>query len=103
DENIDPELFDRKYGMMNKEGNLDYLRQLASYKEFMDTSLIKEIQSPTLLIWGTEDEIIPYSHAERFARDLPNNVFLTYENCGHVPMLEELEKCAADIQYFFAN
>ncbi|MCB0510106.1 MAG: alpha/beta hydrolase [Bacteroidetes bacterium] len=103
DENINPELFDRKYGMMNKEGNLDYLRQLASYKEFMDTSLIKEIQSPTLLIWGTEDEIIPYSHAERFARDLPNNVFLTYENCGHVPMLEELEKCAADIQYFFAN
>lgn len=101
DENIDPYLFQRKYGMMNKEGNLDYLRQLAQYKDFMDTSAIQKITTPTLLIWGTEDEIIPYSHAERFARDLPNNTFLTYENCGHAPMLEELEKCATDVVKFF--
>jgi pimeloyl-ACP methyl ester carboxylesterase len=101
DENIDPDLFDRKYGMMNKEGNLDYLRQLAGYKEFKDTIAIQKIQTPTLLIWGTEDEIIPYSHAERFHRDLPNNIFLTYENCGHAPMLEELDKCAEDILAFF--
>tara|TARA_B110000459_G_scaffold26041_1_gene25312 strand:- start:6326 stop:7258 length:933 start_codon:yes stop_codon:yes gene_type:complete len=101
DEHIDPELFDRKYGMMNKVGNLEYLKQLAGYKKFMDTSTIKQIETPTLLIWGTEDEIIPYSHAERFNRDLPNCTFLTYENCGHAPMLEELDKCADDILNFF--
>lgn len=103
DENIDPTLFDKKYGMMNKEGNLDYLRQLAGYKNFMDTSAIQQVQTPTLLIWGTEDEIIPFSHAARFARDLPKNIFLTYENCGHAPMLEELEKCASDIELFFES
>ncbi|MEJ6695219.1 MAG: alpha/beta hydrolase [Chitinophagales bacterium] len=101
DEHIDPELFDRKYGMMNKVGNLEYLKQLAGYKKFMDTSTIKQIETPTLLIWGTEDEIIPYSHAERFNRDLPNCTFLTYENCGHAPMLEELDKCTDDILNFF--
>lgn len=103
DESIDPTLFDRKYGMMNKEGNLDYLKQLASYKDFMDTSAIQTIQTPTLIIWGTEDEIIPYSHAQRFDRDLPNSTLLTYENCGHAPMLEELDKCAEDILKFFEN
>lgn len=101
DEHIDPELFDRKYGMMNKVGNLEYLKQLAGYKKFMDTITIKQIETPTLLIWGTEDEIIPYSHAERFNRDLPNCTFLTYENCGHAPMLEELDKCTDDILNFF--
>lgn len=101
DGQIDQYLVDRKYGMMNKEGNLDYLRQLAGYKEFTDTSAIQQIQTPTLLIWGTEDEIIPYSHAARFHRDLPNNIFLTYEHCGHAPMLEELDKCAEDIMKFF--
>lgn len=102
DEHIDPMLIERKYGMMNKKGNLDYLKQLAGYKDFMDTATIQEIQTPTLLIWGTEDEIIPYSHAARFARDLPNNTFLTYENCGHAPMLEELDMCAGDIMKFFS-
>ncbi|MFT4969372.1 MAG: pimeloyl-ACP methyl ester carboxylesterase [Chitinophagales bacterium] len=100
DELVDSMLIERKYGMMNKEGNLDYLRQLAGYKDFMDTIAIQQIQTPTLLIWGTEDEIIPYSHAERFHRDLPNNTLLTYEDCGHAPMLEELDKCAADILLF---
>lgn len=101
DESIDPELFDRKYAMMNKEGNLDYLKQLAGYKKFTDTSAIQEIQTPTLLIWGTEDEIIPFDHAARFDRDLPNCTSLTYENCGHAPMLENLDKCANDIFSFF--
>ena len=100
DENIDPYLVERKYGMMNKEGNLDFLRQLASYKDFMDTSAIQKIETPTLVIWGTEDEIIPYDHAKRFDRDLPNSTFLTYENCGHAPMLEELDKCYGDILEF---
>jgi pimeloyl-ACP methyl ester carboxylesterase len=101
DTQIDPILIERKYGMMNKEGNLAYLRQLAGYKDFMDTIAIQQIQTPTLLIWGTEDEIIPYSHAARFERDLPNNTFLTYKNCGHAPMLEELDKCGKDILEFF--
>lgn len=98
---IDSVMFERKYGMMNKEGNLDFLKQLAGYKDFMDTAIIQQIQTPTLLIWGTEDEIIPYSHAKRFDRDLPDCTFITYENCGHVPMLEALDKCTADILNFF--
>lgn len=98
---IDPDLFERKYGMMNKKGNLDYLKQLAGYKNFMDTAIIQQIQTPTLLIWGTEDEIIPYSHADRFHRDLPHSTLITYENCGHVPMLEELDQCTEDILNFF--
>lgn len=101
DEDIDPMLFERKYGMMNKEGNLEYLKQLAGYKKFMDTAIIQQIQTPSLIIWGTEDEIIPYSHAIRFDRDLPNSALLTYENCGHAPMLEELDKCTEDILNFF--
>lgn len=101
DDLVSQDLIDRKYGMMNKEGNLDYLRQLAGYKDFMDTATIQKITTPTLLIWGTEDEIIPYDHAARFHRDLPNSTFLTYENCGHAPMLEELDKCTEDILKFF--
>lgn len=103
DDAINENYFDRKYGMMNKEGNLDFLKKFATYKKFTDTALIKTIECPTLIIWGDKDEIVPYNHAARFDRDLPNSKLITYKNCGHVPMIEEVDKCAEDILSFFAE
>lgn len=100
DNEIPQNLFDRKYGMMNTKGNLEFLKKLAVYKNFTDTALIKTIETPTLLIWGDKDEIIPYEHATKFERDLPNCKFITYKNSGHVPMLENTKECAKDILLF---
>ena len=50
--------------------------------------LIKEIQQPTLILWGEEDLLIPTESAHRFQNDLPNNTLVVLENIGHVPMEE---------------
>ena len=73
------------------------------HKKSEDTASIHESHASIPVHKKSEDtaSIQNESHAARFARDLPNNIFLTYENCGHAPMLEELEKCPGNVVTFF--
>lgn len=50
------------------------------------------IQSPTLVIWGSKDPVIPIQHAERFVSYIPNCQFYTMDGCGHTPYVQEPEK-----------
>ncbi|WP_156291981.1 alpha/beta fold hydrolase [Oceanobacillus salinisoli] len=45
---------------------------------------LKEIQTPTLLIWGEDDAVVPLSVGKRLARDLPNAELITYKETGHL-------------------
>ncbi len=103
DESVPAEMFDLKYAANNKEGNLDWMIKLATNKQFPDTADIAGIEARTLILWGTEDEIIPYSHAARFDRDIPNSTLITYQECGHIPMQEYPEQTARDILNFLAT
>ena len=47
-----------------------------------------EIEQPTLLLWGREDEITLLEDGERLAGTLPNAELRVYPNCGHFPMRE---------------
>jgi len=45
---------------------------------------LREIQVPTLLIWGEEDQVVPLTVGQRLVRDLPNAQLITYEKTGHL-------------------
>ena len=45
--------------------------------------LLGRIQVPTLLLHGTRDRIVPYSHARKFADAVPGARFVTFEDSGH--------------------
>lgn len=51
-----------------------------------------EIACPTLVIWGDRDRIVPPSSADEFVRLIPNARKVVFEDCGHVPMLEQPER-----------
>ncbi len=51
-------------------------------------SRLREIQHPTLLVWGRNDPIIPVAHALAAAKALPNARLHIFEDCGHVPLWE---------------
>ena len=53
------------------------------------------------LMWGKEDKIIPYAHAEKFHRDIKNSRVITYDTCGHVPMIEVPELLTPELRKFF--
>ena len=47
-----------------------------------------EISCPTLIVWGTEDMLVPVKDADEFERIIPNAREILMEDTGHVPMLE---------------
>jgi pimeloyl-ACP methyl ester carboxylesterase len=52
---------------------------------------LHKIHTPTLLIWGLQDEITPPEVALHFHDLLPNAQLKFVEHCGHVPMMEHPE------------
>lgn len=61
---------------------------------------IREIQAPTLLVWGREDVVTPPTAAEQFMELLPDARIEWFERCGHVPMLEATEGFAEALAGF---
>ncbi len=61
---------------------------------------IKEIDVPTLLIWGEEDRIIPLSVGRRLARDIPGAKLVVIPDCGHVPQEERPRETLEIIERF---
>jgi pimeloyl-ACP methyl ester carboxylesterase len=62
------------------------------------------ISQPTLIIWGSEDRLLPISIGLEMHREIPNSVFATITGCGHLAPSE----CAhpvldATIQFLKAN
>jgi 2-hydroxymuconate-semialdehyde hydrolase len=53
--------------------------------------LLKAIKARTLVIWGREDQIIPVSDAERFAKLIPRADVVTLGRCGHAVPLEKAD------------
>ncbi len=47
------------------------------------------IHSPTLIIWGSKDPVIPIKHAEQFVSYLTNCQFQIMDGCGHTPYVQD--------------
>jgi pimeloyl-ACP methyl ester carboxylesterase len=74
---------------------------MASSNQIIDQEKIKNIQIPTLIIWGKNDVIVDVKYADRFHQDIKNSKVQVYNNCGHVPMLEMTNSVYNDVQRFF--
>lgn len=51
--------------------------------------ILKELEHPTLLVWGLQDTITPPEVALEFHDLLPNSEVVFLDHCGHVPMMEQ--------------
>ncbi|WP_245831847.1 alpha/beta fold hydrolase [Oceanobacillus senegalensis] len=45
---------------------------------------LKKIKTPTLLIWGEDDMVVPLQVGKRLVNDLPNAELITYKKTGHL-------------------
>jgi len=66
-------------------GFLDALRAIMDY-DFRDR--LPEIDCPTLIVWGTEDMLVPSSDADEFERLIPQSRKVIFRDTGHMAMLE---------------
>ena len=58
---------------------------------------IPQIQVPTRVLWGRQDQILGVKDAARFEQTIPHCQLVWIENCGHVPHLEKPEETAVHI------
>ena len=58
---------------------------------------VNEIKQPTLLMWGEQDVIVPFSDAVLFQEKIPHSELVSYPNASHLPMEELPIDVANDI------
>ena len=92
---------ERYFNLTLRSGNRKaFVDRLKIPKDTSTHKNIKNIQQPTLILWGAEDLLIPVENAYKFQEDLPNNTLVILENTGHTPMEESpLESLAPVISF----
>ena len=60
------------------------------------------ITAPTLILWGSEDKLIPVSGADWFAARIKGSRKVVYPGIGHLPMEEAADRSAGDVAAFLA-
>jgi len=61
--------------------------------------LLRQIQAPTLLVWGEADAMIPISNARDYLQAIPGSRLVSWPQVGHLPQEEAAElslKAVAD-------
>ena len=48
----------------------------------------REIDVPTLIVWGRQDHVVPPADALGYASGSPARELEVFDRCGHVPMAE---------------
>lgn len=97
---ITEEQVTRHYELMRREGNRDAYIGRVNQDDYNRTRRMKNIEIPALVMWGTEDKIIPIEHASFFHRDLPNSKLKMYPDSGHFLQEERPGETAQDIYTF---
>lgn len=98
---VTPALVDRYYDMARREGNRAALVARFSQGRFdQDTTAIRTIRQPTVIMWGERDRLIPPDNAVRFARDITGSRVLTFATLGHVPHEEDPVVTLAAVRRF---
>jgi pimeloyl-ACP methyl ester carboxylesterase len=64
---------------------------------------LRRIQTPTLLVWGEKDALIPFSNAQDYLEALPNVRLVSFADLGHVPQEEDPARSLPPVEAFLAE
>jgi pimeloyl-ACP methyl ester carboxylesterase len=67
--------------------------------EFLDDKL-SQIHVPTLVIWGKQDQLIPFSSGQKYAAGIPGARLVAFDKCGHIPKAEKTADFVAAVSAF---
>jgi pimeloyl-ACP methyl ester carboxylesterase len=79
---------------------------LARFRLHPDNSVkdnIARIKAPTLILWGSEDNLVPVEAAHEFAARIRGAKTIVYRHTGHIPQEEVPDKSAADVRAFLTG
>ncbi len=85
---VSEDLVNRYYDLLLRKGNRQATLDIFKQRKSGGSEKIKNIQTPTLIIWGEDDQLIDVSNAHLFQKDIQNSQLLIIPKTGHVPMEE---------------
>jgi pimeloyl-ACP methyl ester carboxylesterase len=92
---------DRYYELMLAPGARDALLARMEQTVLEDpVPLLRSIQTPTLLLWGEKDALIPISNSADYLRSMPNARLVKLPDLGHVPQEENPAASLPPVQAF---
>jgi pimeloyl-ACP methyl ester carboxylesterase len=65
--------------------------------------VLRTIAAPTLILWGEQDKMIPFSNAADYMRDIPHAQLAALPGLGHVPFEEAPAESLPPVQAFLAG
>jgi pimeloyl-ACP methyl ester carboxylesterase len=74
------------------------LAQVAALQAVMRT-----MDQPTLIIWGRQDKLVPADHARVLEARLPRSKKIIFDECGHLPQLEQAQRFNAAVLEFLES
>ena len=92
------------------EAQAEWNREMAArlvWKPYMRShtlpALLAGVATPTLLVWGREDAIIPLAAGERWARAIPGARTCVLDRCGHLPEMERPDEFVRAVREFLTE
>ena len=61
---------------------------------------LSTVDTPTLIVWGRQDAIIPVGCGELYRQALSNSTLKVIDNCGHSPQIEKPQEFASAVTEF---
>jgi pimeloyl-ACP methyl ester carboxylesterase len=94
---IDAATIDRHWAFLRYPGNRQaMIDQFQSMRPDARPQQMRLIGTPTLILWGAEDRLIPAANGRWFALHIPGSRLIVYPGSGHLPMEEAPDRSAAD-------
>lgn len=95
------EVIDRYWELLCYPGNRTAtLDRFATKPDYATDAKLARIATPTLILWGENDALIPASSGKWLAARIPGSQLFIYPKTGHVPMEERADQSAADVYRF---
>jgi pimeloyl-ACP methyl ester carboxylesterase len=98
---VTPRTVDIYFDMATREGNRHALVERFRQLDFgAHASRIPSVKTPTLILWGARDRLVPPSDGEHFHRDIAGSKLVIFPELGHVPQEEDPAATIAAVKAF---
>jgi pimeloyl-ACP methyl ester carboxylesterase len=98
---VTPAMVDRYWELLRYPGNrIATIDRFAGPPDVATAERLATIKTPTLILWGANDNLIPVASAHWLAARIPGSQLIIYPETGHVPMEERADQSAADVYRF---
>ena len=103
DKLISKSIINRYYKLNLRQGNRQAFidRALINFIDY--TSRLKKINSPTLVLWGKNDEWINVKFAQKFKNMIKNSSVSIMNDTGHIPMEEKPHESLKIVEDFLVE